>query len=212
MSGKNEAGTKNGILTVALETGETVLAKKEKGEISPLKYSNETQARAKVEAIGDQLQERGWSASVIRNGNRFLVLVYKVQYAGDEWPVEIQEWDESTANSYVAKRQLKRLSDNFRTEGLSITLAVPDDETGVEFEVPMSEAVAAAAVAGSLGALIGKKARVRRSEKGVQNPAPVQGPGTGKIFATPSGVGTRFTPRNRHNHPWSSDRKYEYKD
>lgn len=59
-----------------LETGEAVLAKRIVGELFPLRYGNETQARTKIADIKDGLKEAGKRADVVRRGGRFLVLVF----------------------------------------------------------------------------------------------------------------------------------------
>lgn len=63
------------ILTTTLPNGETVLGKNEKGNISPLRYGNETQALTKIDSIRSALVEIGHRAKVIQEV--FTKIVYK---------------------------------------------------------------------------------------------------------------------------------------
>lgn len=67
MKGANDVSKKTAaeIITATLETGETVLAKK---DLTPLRYGNETQALAKIASIRPQLVEIGHRARVIKQG------------------------------------------------------------------------------------------------------------------------------------------------
>lgn len=80
---------KTEILITTLETGETVLAKKERVEDAfdgtaqfqelPLRYDNETQALTKIASIRPAPVEMGHRAKVIKQGGRFLVFVFDAE-------------------------------------------------------------------------------------------------------------------------------------
>ena len=90
--------TSDSILTVTLETGETVLAKASMGELFPLRYGNKTQATKKLDSLSNVLTQNDKSASIIQVDGRFLILIYDA-------PVPFIDPDAVVMNKWVKEQK-----------------------------------------------------------------------------------------------------------
>jgi hypothetical protein len=208
MKGENPMGKKTEILTTTLETGETVLAKRERVEdhfdgtaqyqISPLRYGNETQALAKITAIRPQFVEIGHIAKVIKQGGRFLVSVCKVET--------------TPHNDFYSETRLEIIS-NLQTSKLYT------EEPGVQtISIDSIEEMMIARQIDKASKFISRYGQVAEDAKTAVDDYIMHNmklasmaPSIRRKYVFATTTGKRMNPRSRHNHPTNTtDERYYY--